>query len=361
MPDPDFGRLLRVLRREGEPDRVPFIECGIDREIMEAVLGEAMPGAPLADRRARHKTLDRLIRFWHVAGYDYITIGQVMDLPLARLETADTAHLSRGQRSWQNESQGLIKNWEDFERYPWPRLEDIDYSDVEYVGRNLPDGMRVIFQSEPGGQLEIPMWLMGYGPFAIALKEEPELVRAVVDRVGEILSSVFATAAEIPGVGALWLGDDLGFKTGPMISPADLRRYIFPWHKRFAGIAHAHGMPFLLHACGNLYEVMDDLIDDVGIDAKHSFEDVIQPVAEAKRQYGQRIALLGGVDMDVLCRSSEDEVRAYTRRLIEECAPGGGWALGSGNTVANYVPVQNYLAMLDEGRRAGSYSGRGSH
>jgi len=121
--------------------------------------------------------------------------------------------------------------------------------------------------------------------------------------------------------------------------------------------AHAHGRPVMLHACGNLSEVMGDLIHDVGIDAKHSFEDVIQPVGEFKRQYGDRVAALGGIDMDVLARGSEEEVRQYTRRVIEQCAPGGGWALGSGNSLANYVPINNFLAMLDEGRKRGVYRG----
>ena len=160
---------------------------------------------------------------------------------------------------------------------------------------------------------------------------------------------------DIEHVGALWLNDDLGFKTQTMISPADLRAFVFPWHKRLVEYAHAHGKPVILHACGNLKEVMDDLIDDVGIDAKHSFEDIIQPVTEAKRQYGARVALIGGIDVDVLARCTEEEVRRYTRRVIEECAPGGGWALGSGNSVANYIPVRNFLAMLDEGRQAGVY------
>jgi uroporphyrinogen decarboxylase len=96
---------------------------------------------------------------------------------------------------------------------------------------------------------------------------------------------------------------------------------------------------------------MDELMDDVGIDAKHSFEDVITPVADAKRLWGDRVAILGGVDMDYLCRHSEEEVRAYTQRVIAACAPGGGYALGTGNTVANYIPIQNYVAMLEEGAR----------
>jgi uroporphyrinogen decarboxylase len=189
----------------------------------------------------------------------------------------------------------------------------------------------------------------------MALQDDPALVRAVAEKVGATLLSLYTTTADMPNVGAQWIGDDMGFKTATMVSPADLRRLVFPWLKKLAGIAHEKSMPFLLHSCGNLSAVMDELISDVGIDAKHSFEDAVQPVGEAKRLYGDRIAVLGGADMDFLCRSGVEEVRAYTRRLIDECAPGGGWALGTGNSVANYVPLSNYLAMLDEGYRYGTY------
>ena len=96
---------------------------------------------------------------------------------------------------------------------------------------------------------------------------------------------------------------------------------------------------------------MDDLIDDVQIDGLHSFEDTIKSVSETKQRYGHRIAVLGGIDVDFLCRSDEAAVRRRTRRTLDECQPGGGFCLGTGNSVANYVPFDNYLAMLDEGRR----------
>lgn len=353
-PDPDFERLRKVLLRQGEPDRVPFVELFADREIMEAVIGEAIPAPNRHEYALRELALQRSIRFWHETGYDYITVGPELDLPYRRLDANDTAALPRHQRKWVDESSGVINSWKDFEAYPWPRPEDIDYFDLEFVARHLPDGMQMIFLG-PGGQLENIMWLMGYTPFALALKDDPGLIEAVAQKVGDLLVTVFSTVAEMPGVGALWLGDDMGFKTSTMVSPRALRQYVFPWQKKISEIAHAHDLPFLLHSCGNLSQVMDDLIDDVGIDARHSFEDVIMPVSKAKRLYGDRIAILGGVDVDFLCRASEDEVRAYTRRVIKECAPGGGWALGTGNSVANYIPVQNYLAMLDEGRKLGKY------
>ena len=195
------------------------------------------------------------------------------------------------------------------------------------------------------------MWLMGYQSMGYAMADEPELVQAMFDRVGEALVELFGAMASHESVGAVFLGDDMGFKTSTMISPEALRKYVFPWQRRIGEAVHARGKPFLLHACGNLEAVMDDLIDDVGIDARHSFEDVIEPVESFAARYGERIAVIGGVDVDILGRGTEEQVRARTREILEACAPGGGYVLGSGNSIANYTSLENFLAMVDEGWR----------
>ena len=104
------------------------------------------------------------------------------------------------------------------------------------------------------------------------------------------------------------------------------------------------------HSCGNLSEIMEELITEVGIDAYHSFQDVIIPVAEFQRRWGDRLGVLGGVDMDRLARLSPTELEVYVRGILEECMPRGRYALGAGNSVANYVPPENYLTMLRVGR-----------
>ncbi|MDI7277865.1 MAG: uroporphyrinogen decarboxylase family protein [Anaerolineae bacterium] len=355
---PDFGRLLKVFRRDGLPDRVPFIELFADAEIVSAVAGETPVDllTMMTDPEARKSALRQRIRFCQMVGYDFVWAAThpALLLRVPWLASQDTAELARPARVWVNESDGIIRSMADYEAFPWPSPAEVDYSELDFISQNLPEGMKVI--AETSGVLEFVMWLMGYAPFAVALYEDPALVQAMFERVGDLMASIYETMCDYESVGAAFLGDDMGHRTGTMIHPDHLRQYVFPRQRRLAEIAHAHGMPFLLHACGNLGMVMDDLIDYVGIDGKHSFEDTYLPVTEAKKLYGERISILGGVDVDLLVRGSEEQIRAYTRRVLESCMPGGGYALGTGNSVANYIPVRHYLAMLDEGVRVGVYA-----
>ncbi len=94
---------------------------------------------------------------------------------------------------------------------------------------------------------------------------------------------------------------------------------------------------------------MDDLIEDVGIDGKHSFEDEIIPVDKFYKKYSDKIAVLGGVDINVLATYQEDDLRKYIRNILINCMAKGKFALGSGRSITNYIPVKNYLLMLEEG------------
>ncbi|MBM4037856.1 MAG: uroporphyrinogen-III decarboxylase-like protein [Planctomycetes bacterium] len=349
---PDFGRLEKVLRREGEPDRAPFYELfsNIQPEVLRALgLFEEPPPAeaPAAEREAH--AWRQHIAYQAALGYDYANCGAYgFGFPQSELPRAMT---TEGERSYHLASSRTIASRADFERYPWPDMAKVDYSPLERIKAFLPDGMKVIPGSS--GVLENVMWLLGYEGISYLLYEDEALVRDMFDTIGSRITEYLGKVATLDVVGAVQLGDDLGFRTQTLISPAALREYVFPWHKRIVEAVHAAGKPAILHACGNVSEVMEDIIA-CGWDAKHSFEDAIEPVWEAKARWGDRITLLGGFDMDKLCRMSIREVRRHTRFLIERCAPGGGWALGTGNSVANYVPVGSFLAMLEEGRRGES-------
>jgi len=344
-PDPDFSRLEKVLRREGEPDRVPFYELfsNIEPEVMQSI-DAPPPPAPEDAPRSAH------IHYQYALGYDYVNCGgEGFGFPREDLKKAET---KEGERSYVMASDATISGREDFEKYPWVVMSEVDYSPLDEIAPFVPEGMKVISMG-PGGVLENVMWLLGYEGISYLLADDEPLVGEIFDAVGSRLTEYLGTCASFDSVGACCLGDDMGFKTATMLSPDALRKYVFPWHRKINEAVHARGKPTILHSCGNLTEVIDDVIA-CGWDAKHSFEDNIQPIWEAKAAYGDRIALLGGFDMDKIASMATNDIRAHTRDLIDRCAPGGGWALGTGNSVANYVPVENFLDMMEEGYASGA-------
>ena len=321
-PCPDFAQLEKVLWGESKPDYVPFYELFVNVEMMEQVLGHSVPA------RA-----DATAEFYYKAGYDYVPVWPT--IPLVRGNRVDT-------------SQGFpIRDWRTFDSYPWPDPSSVTFHDFDAVESILPAGMKTIGQT--GSVFETTEDLLGYEQMCVLMFDNMPLVEAVIERLGAILEIAYRGMIELELVGAVVISDDLGHKTQTMVSPAFLRSHIFPWYRRIAEFAHRLGKPCILHSCGQLSSVMDDLIQDVGIDAKHSYEDAILPVTEFAKQYGDRVSILGGFDMDRLCSSTPDEVRAHTRFLLEELGTTGRYALGSGNSIPGFVPVQNYLAMLDEG------------
>jgi uroporphyrinogen decarboxylase len=241
---------------------------------------------------------------------------------------------------------------EEYEAYPWPDVEKITTRALEWYERNLPDDMCVI-GGLVGHFAENLSWLMGYETLCHALYEDRDLVAAVARRTLAIDREVVKRLCQFDRVKAIWGSDDMGYRSGTLISPDDMREFVLKGHRVLASFSHMHNRPYLLHSCGDLSEIMEDLIGDVRIDAKHSFEDTIEDVRDAKRKYGDRLALLGGMDVDFLCRADDDTVRRRVRSTLSTCMAGGGYCLGTGNSVANYIPIDNYLAMLDEGRKFG--------
>jgi uroporphyrinogen decarboxylase len=245
-----------------------------------------------------------------------------------------------------------MDNEDDYQKYPWPDMAKADFGRLTRMHKYLPPGMKLI--PDLRGVFENAIGMMGYENLCFCVMENPAFFKQVCDRIGRLVDDWVNRCASMEEVGAILIYEDMGFKTQTMISPDLLRQYVFPWYVKFNQSAHAHGKPVILHACGNLKAVNDDLIK-TGYAAKQSFEDIIEPVWDFKNNHGGRISALGGFDMDKLARMNEAETRKHTRFLIDSCAAGGGFAMGTGNSVANYIPVENFLAMLEETYLYGRY------
>jgi uroporphyrinogen decarboxylase len=274
-----------------------------------------------------------------------------LPLPAISHVAKDTARGAEGyNRAWQGLEPGVIQTWEDFEKYPWPQVTDLCFYIHRYICQHLPEGMGFL-SCHAGGVYEHVSRLMGYQGLCLALFDNRGLVRAVTDKLGELLLRYNQGLVQLPQLAAVFQGEDFGFNTGTLLAPHDIRELFFPWHRRYAQLAHDAGKLYFLHSCGKVDDLMDDLIDDVKIDGKHSFQDNILSVWEYQKRWGDRIALLGGIDVHKLATFPEADLRRYVRQVIERCAPRGRFAVGAGNSIPSYIPLENYLIMLDEALR----------
>jgi uroporphyrinogen decarboxylase len=344
VPDPDYNRLLTTLRR-GQADRVPLLELIVDAEIKAAFLGKEV--LTVADD----------LEFWRAAGYDCATVypdshSLWFNNPVRQDTVIGDDFSASGQRRWASEGKGLIQGREDLARYPLPGIDAIDFSYFDTASKILPEGMGLI---GAWGDIFTYTWeAMGFEAFSYALYDQEDLVAHIFQQLGKLAVQIYEALVCYDAVKALWYSDDLAYKTGLLVSPKVYRKYIFPWMRQIGELSHKAGRPFIFHSDGFLWNVMDDLVA-CKIDALQPIEPLAMDIGEVKRRYGQNFCVVGNVDVDLLAAGEPDEVRSRVQALLRDVAPGGGYCLGSGNTVPNYSRLENYQAMLDEGLRFGRY------
>ncbi len=330
----DFHQLELVLQRE-KPDRPVLFEYFMNGDLISHINGSSF--SKLENPSGQIKSI---IRFFHQTGYDYATIpSRYFDA--FSFETAD--HGKKATISLNDGS--VITDRKSFDSYGWPNPEKGNFDLLLQSATLLKDGMKFIVPG-PGGLLENVTSLVGFENLCFMIFEDEELLQDIFDAVGSRLLRYYEICSSLAPVGALIVNDDWGYKTQTMLSPESLRQYVFPWHKRMVEAIHQNGKYAILHSCGNIADVIDDIVNDMKYDAKHSFEDTILPVEKAWELWHDRIAILGGIDMDFLVRSHSEDIQTRCRKILE-LTDSKAYALGSGNSIPAYVPIKNYLAMID--------------
>ncbi len=332
---PDFRELEKVLRRE-RPSRPVLFEFIMNPPVLERLAGARwIREAGTPDEHMRN-----LIAGFEAGGYDHAAVYPWwmgwMRFPSVERAEGESVGMAHG---------GVITDAASFAAYDrWPDAEALDLSVLDRARDWLPSGMKLIVMANCG-VLENVTNLAGYEDLCFLLADEPEVARRLFAEVGSRILRFYERCVEHETVGAVVVNDDWGFKTQLFLSPEQMREHVFPWHRRMVEAAHRAGRPAILHSCGQMELVWEDIIGDLRFDAKHSFEDTILPVERAMDRFGRRIAILGGLDLDFLCRSTPEQVKARARGLVGRMLRDGGYALGSGNSIAEYVPWENYMAL----------------
>ena len=210
---PDFDNLQKTLLCQGEPARVPLFEGSIHDDIKSRFLSKAVG------------TLETEVEFYAKAGYDYVPLtigrrqtirGEASGIMGAKQLESNVLKPVQAQynpfqeaantRLWAEEGNGLIQDEASFDNFPWPDPDGYDYASVERLMRLMPDGMKPIINV---GYVFMASWmLMGMERFFIGIAEQDDLVRRIVDRVGNTQYQVVRNLLDIDGLGVV--EDDAG-------------------------------------------------------------------------------------------------------------------------------------------------------
>jgi uroporphyrinogen-III decarboxylase len=196
----------------------------------------------------------------------------------------------------------------------------------------------------------------GYETFLINVFKKPDLISGVLNFFswwGAELTKQFVDL----GVDAIISCDDMCNRNGPHVSPKYLRKMVFPLLRKQVREIQSKGVKVILHCCGNTYQILDDLVNYVGINGYHAIEPMAgMDIGLVKEKYGEKISLFGNVDCShTLCFKTLEDVKVETIEVINKAASGGGLNVNSSNSIHNSVKLENFQMMIDTTHKYGKY------
>ncbi|MBM4466250.1 MAG: hypothetical protein FJ014_11970 [Chloroflexi bacterium] len=251
---------------------------------------------------------------------------------------------------------------EDLEDYPWPKVESLVRREellerARYL-RGETDYAVAARAVASYGPFEQACQLRGTEQFMIDLLTDEDFAVALIHQIVGVLHRWLEIYLDTvaPYIDIMELpGDDYASQTAPLISPRLFDKYFKPcWQKLVGLVKQASACTYVLfHSDGAVAPFIASLLE-VGVDILHPLEPVpATDMAAVKREYGQRLSFLGGIDIKQAMTGPEEGVMAEVRRRIELLADGGGYILAPSNHLQPDVPPRNVFALFQAARRYG--------
>ena len=265
---PDYTNMVKAARNI-EVKRFPLYEHKVDPKVMEEITGVSFAELYNGDDRDLDEFFRNYCGFYRDMGYDTVSFEELIGPAMP------------GSGALGEHVKGVIQTREDFERYPWDGICDTYFQmyhrSFEALRRNMPEGMKAI-GGVGYGIFECVQDLVGYEDLCYMRVDDEELYHDMFFKIGE--SNLKIWKRFLREYGDIYcvcrFGDDLGFKSTTLLPPDEIRELVIPQYKPIIQAVHDAGKPFLLHSCGCIFDVMEDIIA-AGIDAKHSNEDRSPP------------------------------------------------------------------------------------
>ena len=339
MPMNSRDRVIKALNRE-EPDQVPFCDVAVDKGLAQKLLNwEGDTDIGSSSRTENPYTVEESKAISACLGLDNINY-------LLRAPTY--AHMLTGIDGRTFVGHGMIKTEDDLSMINLPDPYDNSlYQEAEEYIANKGDYAACFVTRIGFFQVVLSLGLEG---FCLALYDKPAMVEKMLDMYFDWMVVVAERVCKI-GFDVFWTTDDFAHKSGLMFAPQVFEELLVP---RYRKVLEKVSIPWILHSDGKITDVMD-LFIDLGATAFHPIEKGAMDIAAVKKEYGDRVCLLGNVDLNILGAGTPEETDAEVKYLIQNVAPGGGYIVTSGNSLASYLKPECVMALSRAVKKYGRY------
>jgi uroporphyrinogen decarboxylase len=250
----------------------------------------------------------------------------------------------------------------DLDKYSWPDPDDPGWFE------GLAEEVKNLYNSTPYALLgdfgfkgfwEMGYFLRGLEQCLYDILKNKEFWHAYMNRMLELNMAFGKKYLEITGpyLTAVRTADDLASQAGPIISPKTYREVLKPYQKKLNQFIKKYtDATIFYHSCGNISDMVEDLID-AGFEALNPVQvSAIPDPAGLKEKYGDRVSFWGAIDSQhVLPHGTPEDVRQEVKLRIRQLGRGGGYVVAGVHNLNPDVPPQNIVAMAEAAREFGVY------
>ncbi len=345
-----------------QPDRVPLYIHGINEAPIIGIGKHITEGLPESKQfyemndSEKMKLLDTLFLLHEVFGVDGFTSFEIgHEIEINGLDVKDDWGVI-----YRRNPHGLpvpighpLTNVVDLNHFPIPEPERAHLLLLD-LARDRFKGEVALFWLMRG--VFVHSWrLTGMENYMIKMYEEPEFIHRISAMVTEYNLKQLDLLVSA-GIDVLVVEDDIATTNNLLISPKHFMEFVNPYNKKLVERAHHLGLKVVRHSDGNLWSIMDVLIDS-GYDGINPLEPQAgMDLKKVKDAYGNKICLLGNIDCkELLTKGNPEQVEAAVRQAIDVAAKGGGYILCDSNSLHPGVNPENCIAMFEATKKYGLY------
>jgi len=352
--EPDVARLIAQIR--GEPvDRVPNLEALIEDKHVERIL-RRRAGSTLASggdpAKGPGESASR-----PMDGADYVQLNQAIGQDIVKVQALWTPF----KKAAPDGTLSAVTDRSVKARSDWSAVIPPDHGDIEERIRYIREYREAVTGTRMGVALSgacifqtLYEFTVGMADFMMMCYEQRDLVEEMLEVSAAYFEKLVAAAVE-EGIDLFLFADDYAWKQGLFVPPKLFKELWLPRAERIIGPAVNAGIPVVFHSDGKIDDTVEWLME-IGIEGITPMDPYAIDYRDYKKRFGDRLCLFGNIDVEFpLVHGTPEDVDRDVKEHAEVLMPGGRWVAGSSHSITNFVPHENFLAMVNAIHRHGVY------